>query len=118
MKTLAVLLLIVISFSKVNAAIESDNSTINQRDQKTGELTADQQSMSRQDMEMTQKIRQAIVKDKTFSTYAQNIKVITVGNVVTLRGPVRSADEQKALVQTVKAIFGSSEVINETEVIR
>ena len=118
MKTLALLLLVVLSFSKVNAAVDPDNTAINQRDQKTGELTADQQSMSRQDMEMTQKVRQAIMKDKIFSTYAQNIKVITVGSAVTLKGPVRSAAEQKALVQTVKAVIGSAIVINETEVIR
>ena len=118
MKTLAVLILVVLSFSKVTAAIAPDNTAINQRDQKSGELTADQQSMSQQDMEMTQKIRQAIMKDKTFSTYAQNIKVITVGSAVTLKGPVRRAEEQKALVQKVKAVVGTATVINETEVIR
>jgi len=41
MKALAVLSLFVISFSKVNAAIEPDNTAINQWDQVTGELTAD-----------------------------------------------------------------------------
>ncbi len=118
MKTLAVLFLVVLSFSKVTASVDPDNTAINQRDQKAGELTADQQSMSQQGMEVTQKIRQAIMKDKTFSTYAQNIKVITVGSAVTLKGPVRSETEQKAIMQKVKTVVGTATVIDETEVIR
>jgi len=61
----------------------------NTKRNKEKDPNADQQKMNPADRETTQKIRKAIMDDKTLSTYAHNIKIITRNGKVTLRGPVR-----------------------------
>ena len=46
-----------------------------------------------EDVDTTRRIRQALIKDSALSTYAQNVKVFTFNNRVTLKGPVRTKDE-------------------------
>lgn len=72
---------------------------MNQRDRDHARLTADDQKGSRTDTEITRQIRRAVVADKGLSMYAHNVKIITKGGNVTLRGPVRSEQEK----QTVEA---------------
>src|SRR5438132_892275 len=48
-------------------------------------------------MALTRHIRRAIVQDKQLSTYAHNVKIITEQGQVTLKGPVRTADEKQAV---------------------
>jgi hypothetical protein len=69
---------------------------------------ADQQSNSTSDVELTRKIRQAVVKDKSLSTYAHNIKIITRNGVVELKGPVRSQEEKDAIAAKVTDIAGGA----------
>ena len=75
------------------APTRPDNTKVN----KQAGPTADQQSQSKADLAITQKIRQAIVKDKTLSMTAHNCKVITQHGAVTLRGPVNSAAEKDTI---------------------
>src|ERR1700716_1855209 len=49
---------------------------------------ADQQSDEAGDRELTRKIRQSLVQDKSLSVYAHNVKIITRGEMVELKGPV------------------------------
>lgn len=93
-----------------------DNTKVNERDRQPGSTTADQQKNSKGDLEITRKVRQAIVKDKTLSTYAHNIKVVTEGGVVTLRGPVRSSDEKLAIETIAGQVAGEGNVHNELEI--
>lgn len=92
-----------------------DNSKVNERDRQPGATTADQQKNNKGDLEITRKIRQGIVKDKTLSTYAHNIKVVTQNGVVTLRGPVRSNDEKAAIEAIAVQVAGQGNVHNELE---
>lgn len=78
--------------------------------------TADQQKMNPADRAITQKIRKAVHEDKTLSTYAHNIKIITQDGKVTLRGPVRSEDEKSNLQAKAAEIAGQDNVINQLEV--
>ena len=94
----------------------ADNTKINQRDRAQEELTADQQGETKQDREMTQKIRRAIVKDKSLSTYAHNLKIITVGGVVTLKGPVKSAEEKRAIEEKATQIAGKEKIKSEIDI--
>src|SRR4030095_6813841 len=71
-----------------------DNSKVNTRDRAKGAATADQQKENETDRELTRSIRRALMDDKTLSSYAHNVKVITQGGHVTLKGPVRSEDEK------------------------
>jgi hyperosmotically inducible periplasmic protein len=77
---------------------------------------ADQQGMNSSDRAITQKIRKAIHEDKSLSTYAQNIKVITRDGKVTLRGPVRSDDEKSNLQAKAAAVVSEANVTNNLEV--
>src|SRR5262245_38756688 len=93
-----------------------DNSKVNERDRRTDAPTADQQKNNKGDLETTRRVRDAIVKDKTLSTYAHNVKVITQGGVVTLRGPVRSNDEKSAVEAIAVQVAGEGNVRNELEI--
>ena len=94
----------------------SDNTKINQRDRNPNEPTADQQQNNRSDRDITQQVRQAITADKTFSSYAHNVKVITQNGQVTLKGPVRSDDEKRAIEAKAAAIAGDGKVTSELTV--
>jgi hyperosmotically inducible protein len=93
-----------------------DNSKTNKRDRDKVSPTADQQKTNPTDRELTRKIRVALHQDKSLSTYAHNIKIVTQDGRVTLRGPVRS-DEEKASIEAKAAeIAGPGNVTNELEV--
>ena len=75
--------------------------------------TADEQSQTKADLALVQRIRQAIVKDKTLSVAAHNCKVITQKGHVRLRGEVKS-DEEKGRVEAIATkIAGTGKVTNE-----
>ena len=78
--------------------------------------SADQQKMNPADRAITQKIRKAIHEDKSLSTYAHNIKIITQDGKVTLRGPVRSEDERANLEAKAVAVAGQENVTNQLEI--
>ncbi|SRR5579883_1949607 len=88
----------------------------NTRANRSGGQTADQQSMNKQDRDLTAQIRKSIVDDKSLSTYAHNVKIISQNGNVTLRGPVRSEDEKAAVEAKAKAIAGVTAVNNELTV--
>jgi hyperosmotically inducible periplasmic protein len=93
-----------------------DNTKINQRDRSKSEPTADQQKDNRSDRELARQIRRAIVKDKSLSTYAHNIKVIAQDGMVTLKGPVNTQEEKQAIEAKASAIAGQGKITNEIEV--
>jgi len=99
-----------------DAPAPADNTKVNQRDQNTNEPTADQQKNNRPDSDITQQIRQAIMKDQSLSTYAHNVKIITQNGQVTLKGPVRSDDEKRAVEAKATEIAGQNNVTSELEV--
>lgn len=94
----------------------ADNTRMNQGDQSQNAVTADQQKMNRSDRDVTQQIRRSIEKDKSLSTYAHNVKVITQNGMVTLKGPVRSEDEKRAIEAKATEVAGADKVTNEIEV--
>ena len=94
----------------------ADNSKTNERDRNANEPTADQQKDTRSDRDITQQIRRAIVNDKSLSTYAHNVKVITQHGQVTLKGPVQSEDEKKAIEAKAAEVAGENKVSSELNV--
>ena len=93
-----------------------DNSKTNQRDRDQSSPTADQQKMNPADREITKKIRSAIHNDKSLSSYAHNIKVITQDGKVTLKGPVRSDEEKTNIEGKATAVAGEGNVTDQIEV--
>jgi len=90
-----------------------DNTKVNKKDASDAAMTADQQKMNASDRELAQKVRKAIVADKTLSTYAHNVKVIARDGMVTLKGPVRSAEEKSAVEAKATEVAGAGKVTNE-----
>jgi len=99
-----------------DSSVPADNTKVNKRDRSKSEPTADQQSNAGADRELTRKIRQALVKDKDLSTYAHNVKVIARNGTVTLKGPVRSEEEKKAVEAKAAEVAGGASITNELEV--
>jgi hyperosmotically inducible periplasmic protein len=93
-----------------------DNSKTNQRDRDQSSPTADQQKMNLADRDITKKIRSAIHNDKSLSSYAHNIKVITQDGKVTLKGPVRSDEEKTNIESKATAVAGEGNVTDQIEV--
>ena len=107
----------VLAVSVQTAVAQADNTKTNKRDQQSGAKTADQQKMNAADQEVTRNIRRAIVADKSLSTYAHNIKIITEDGRVTLKGPVKSDAEKKTVVaKAVDVIKDAGKVTDEISV--
>ncbi|HUK34839.1 MAG TPA: BON domain-containing protein [Vicinamibacterales bacterium] len=85
----------------------------NTKNNKPDQLSADSQRNGRKDLDITRDIRRAIVADKNLSTYAHNVKVITLHGEVTLKGPVRSEDERKAIEAKAIEVAGQGRVADE-----
>jgi len=83
-------------------ATKPDNTATNERDRSGETKTSGDQSNSSADLKITQAIRQALMKDRELSTTAKNITVITANGHVTLRGPVKSAQEKAKIDQIAK----------------
>ena len=90
-----------------------DNTKVNSRDRNAGEVTADQQKENAADQALTRKIRQSIMADKSLSTYAKNIKIISQNGTVTLKGPVKSGSEKKSVMAKAVAVAGSADKVSD-----
>ena len=97
-------------------ATSPDNTKMNARDRDKASPTADQQKDNRSDREITQQIRQSLMNDKSLSTYGHNVKVITQNGQVTLKGPVRSDDEKKAIEAKATEVAGENKVTSELNI--
>jgi hyperosmotically inducible periplasmic protein len=94
----------------------ADNTSKNQRD-RTGETrTSGDQSNSSEDVKITATIRRAIVKDRSLSTTAKNVKIITADGTVTLRGPVKNEAEKTKIAELAQAAAGNAKIDNQLEV--
>ena len=78
--------------------------------------TASTAKMNKADRELTQQIRRAIVSDKTLSTQAHNVKILTKDGAVTLKGQVKTDDEKKAVEDKANSVAGSGKVTSELTV--
>ena len=98
------------------AKYPADNSGRNQRDATDAALTPGDQSNSEADLQITQSIRKAVTADDSLSVNAQNVKIITNGGVVTLRGPVKSEQERASIAAKAQQVSGVTRVNNQLEV--
>ena len=94
----------------------ADNTKVNQRDRNQSEPTADRQKETPADRQLAQQIRRALVKDKSLSTNAHNVKVVAQNGSVTLKGPVDSETEKQAVEAKAAQIAGSDKVTSEIQI--
>jgi osmotically-inducible protein OsmY len=74
------------------------------------------QKMSKADRDLTQKIRRAVVSDKSLSVEAHNIHITAQDGSVTLIGTVKSDDEKKSIEDKATGIAGAGKVTDQLSV--
>jgi len=94
----------------------ADNSGINQRDRSSQMKTPTDQPNDKADIRLAAAVRRAIVKDKSLSMSAHNVKLVASQGAVTLRGPVKNADEKSKVEADAKSVGGVSSVDNELDI--
>src|SRR5207245_10132146 len=99
-----------------NEKTKPDNTATNERDRSGETKTSGDQSNSSADLKITQAIRQALMKDREFSMTAKNIKVITANGHVTLRAPVKNAQEKAKLDKLARSAAGGAEIDDQLDV--
>jgi hypothetical protein len=92
-----------------------DNTRNDDRD-RHGTLTPMNQGNSGDETKITAAIRRGLMSDKSLSFTAKNVKIITVGTKVTLRGPVNSDQEKAAIEMHAKQTPGVTDVDDQLEV--
>jgi hyperosmotically inducible protein len=114
--TLTLFCVSTLALSAVAQETKPDNSAKNERDRSGETKTSGDQSNSPEDTKITADIRRAIVKDSSLTMTAKNVKVITVGGIVTLRGPVNSAEEKTKIEQLAAAAANGAKIDNQLEI--
>jgi len=104
------------AFAQQEKAPASDNTKVNKRDRNTAEPTADRAKDNPNDRDIMQKIRKSIMDDKSLSTYAHNVKIVSQHGKLTLKGPVRSEEEKKSVEQKATEVAGAGNVTDEMTV--
>ncbi|MEO5668944.1 MAG: hypothetical protein ABIR96_12865 [Bdellovibrionota bacterium] len=99
----AILPLLLVSGSYVAHATKIEGDRVTAMDQAQG---------SKMDVEMTRKIRVKLIADKSLSSQAQNVTVVTLGKNVTLRGSVESQRERIAVKVHIRQVVADA-MINE-----
>ena len=83
----------------------------------SAQTTADQSKSTRKaDRQLMQKIRKAVVADKSLSTEVHNINITSQDGTVTLRGTVKSDEEKKSIEDKATEIAGPGKVTSELAV--
>lgn len=94
----------------------ADNTDKNERD-RNGALTPGDQGESETDRTVTQHVRQGVMADDALSVTGKNVKIITVDGVVTLRGPVKTAQEKSTIASIAQRVSGVKRVDNQLETV-
>lgn len=93
-----------------------DNTAVNKQDRDTQQPTADQAKNNKSDRNLEKHIRRDVVQDKSLSSYGHNVKIIADRGKVTLRGPVHSEDEKRAIEEHARKYAGDGNVTDELTV--
>jgi hyperosmotically inducible protein len=101
---------------KSSATSDADSTSRNVRDRDGTSPTSGDQAENESDRQISATIRQAVVDDNSLSMNAHNVKIITSGGVVTLRGPVKSQQEKATIESKAKQVAGVTRVDNLLEV--
>ena len=104
------------SYAQDQATPPSSTAPDNSARNKAQSKTADNQNENTSDRTITQRIRRSITADNSLSTYAHNVKIVTQGGQVTLKGPVRSEDEKQMIASKAADVVGAEKVTNQLTV--
>ena len=102
--------------TRTDPARPPDNTGVNARDKSHDTTLPMDQSNAKSDLDLAAAIRKQIVDDKSLSTDAKNVKVVTQGGTVTLRGPVKDAEEKRQVAQIARTTRGVTSVDDQLEI--
>jgi osmotically-inducible protein OsmY len=94
---------------------DANNTGRNTADRNNAQATPGDQGNNSTDLNVTQQIRQALMDESNRSVTAKNVKVITTGGKVTLRGPVQDATERSRIEAIAERIAGAGNVTSQLE---
>jgi hyperosmotically inducible periplasmic protein len=99
-----------------SSATAPDNTARNERDRSGNAVTPMDQGNGQSDLDITQKIRQAVMGNSSLSFTAKNVKIVTQSGKVTLRGTVPTYEERLAVEEAARSVAGKNNVQSEIEV--
>jgi hyperosmotically inducible protein len=121
MKTFVVIALLAVGIcgcrppDSKTSGMDRDDTGVNARDQDAAAKTPIDQNENQADIDITANIRKQVV-DTEMSVNAQNVKIITQDGKVTLRGPVKSAEEKQKIEAIASSVAGADKVDSQLEV--
>lgn len=89
---------------------EKDNTALNRNLPVTAES---QLEGTVADVELTRRLREKLMADSLLSTSAHNIKIITVGEHITLTGPVANKAEKQKIENLARSMAGTKKIRNQ-----
>ena len=101
---------------RTTSGSDAENTARNVRDRDQRTATPTDQGESAADRAITQNIRKSVVDNDQLSTNAHNVKIVTQDGVVTLRGPVDSAQEKSIIVAMANKAPGVRRIDDQLEV--
>ena len=115
---LSILLLVLVAVTACgteNATPSQADNTARNADNPAAQTPFDQ-AENEADLQISANIRKAIVADESLSINAHNVKIITSGGTVTLRGPVETQQEKDVIEGKAKQVAGVTKVDSFLEV--
>jgi hyperosmotically inducible periplasmic protein len=99
-------------------SVPADNTKANKVDSTNTAAIADAQKEKENanDRTIAQTIRKSVMADESLSTYAHNVKIVSVDGIVTLNGVVRSDQEKASVEANAVAVVGQTHVVNDLKV--
>lgn len=104
------------SITPTTGATSKTTTTTSQTAKTSSPSVMDQSSGTAQDVEVTRTIRESLSNSSALSTSAKNVEVVTLNNVITLRGAVASAAEKREVAKIAQGSAGTRSVNNEITV--
>ena len=95
---------------------DADNTEMNTRDKNDNTITAQKQTNGETDIDVLANVRKAIIDDENLSISAHNVKIMVVNGKVTLRGPVKSANEKVRVEELAAQVVGVLDIDNQLDV--
>lgn len=96
--------------------VRPDNTGVNKRDQDDRTILPTDQGSSQADTEMVAEIRREVLEIDDLSFNGRQVKIIVKDGKVTLRGPVASDTERKAIEDVATRVAKEGNVTNALEV--
>jgi hyperosmotically inducible protein len=101
------------AFAQAPAAADNTQSNAAPINSAVNSSIADGQTNLASDLKITQQIRKRLMADKSLSTYAHNVKIVSVHGAVTLNGVVKSDQERTAVETKARSVAGRDKVTND-----